>query len=69
MAGRGDEYRVHFEVPGLARGVEVDDDLLVLQAQLLEGDVGAVSPGADVVCVEDDLGGHVDVDVDVKMWK
>lgn len=52
-------YRVHFEVPGLARGVEVDDDFFVLQAQLLEGDVGAVSPGADVVCVEDDLGGHI----------
>lgn len=54
----GGAYWVHFEVPGLARGVEVDDDLFVLQAELLEGDVGAVSPRADVVCVEDDLGGH-----------
>jgi hypothetical protein len=52
-------HRVNLEIPWLARLVEVNDDLFVLETELLEGDVGAVGPGAEVVGIEDDLwGGH-----------
>lgn len=50
-------YRVDLQIPRLARHIQVNSNLLILQAQLLEGDVGAVSPGAAAVGVEDDLGG------------
>lgn len=60
MSLRRGAYRVDLEVPGLARGIEVNNNLLILETKLLEGDVSAVGPGAEVVCVEDDLGrGHV----------
>jgi hypothetical protein len=52
-------YRVDLKIPRLAGYVQVNDDLLILQAQLLESDMGTVSPGATVVGVENDLwGGH-----------
>jgi len=50
-------YRVDLQVPRLTRLVQVDDDLLVLEPQLLEGDVSAMGPRATMVGVEDDLGG------------
>lgn len=52
-------YRVHFEVPFLARSVQVDDNFLVGQTQLFQSNMGTVRPWAGVVRVEDDLGrGH-----------
>lgn len=55
-------YRVYFKVPWLTGLVEIDDDLFVLQPELLDHDVCAVSPRAAVVGVECDLvASHDDV--------
>ena len=52
-------YWVDLQIPRLAWCVQVDYDFFILEADFLEGDVCAVSPGAQVVGVEDDLwGGH-----------
>lgn len=48
-------YRVDLEIPGLTRLLDVDNDLFVVKACLLQGDMGSVCEGASVVGVEDDL--------------
>lgn len=59
--GRG-SYRVDLKVPWLSGCVQIDDDLFVVKAELLEGDMRSVGPGASVVGVESDFwSGHVAV--------
>lgn len=49
----GDEAAwVDFEIPGFAGAVERDDDFIVGYVEGAEGDLGTVSPGAEVVGVE-----------------
>jgi hypothetical protein len=58
-AQRG-SYRVDLKIPWLPRCVQIDDDLLVVKAELLEGDMRSVGPGAFVVGIEGDFrSGHV----------
>ena len=53
-------YRVDLEIPRLAGYVQVNYNLLILQAKLLESNMGTVSPWAKVIGVENDLwGGHI----------
>lgn len=47
---------VDLEVPRLTRCVQVNNDFFIFQTKLLESNVSAVSPRAQVVGVEDDLG-------------
>ena len=57
-------YWVDLQIPWLARGVQIDNDFFIVEAEFLKGNVRAVSPGAEVVRVENDLwGGH-----DGLMW-
>jgi hypothetical protein len=51
-----DTYRVYFEIPVLARLVEIDDDFLVWQAKLFQGDLCPLSPGAAMIGVEHYIG-------------
>lgn len=51
----GGTYGVDLKVPWLARRVEVDDDLFVLQPELLDHNMGTVRPGTAMVGVESDL--------------
>jgi len=48
-------YRVDLEIPRLTRLLDVDNDLFVVKACLLQGYMGTVRIGAAVVGVEDDL--------------
>jgi hypothetical protein len=50
-----DAYRVDFEVPWLARPIEVNDDFLVRQTKLFQNDVSAMGPWAAAICVEIEL--------------
>ena len=49
--GGGVKYGVDLEIPRLAGCVEVDDDFVVLQAQLFQHNVRAVCPWAAMICV------------------
>jgi hypothetical protein len=49
-------YVVHLQIPGLAGSVEVNGDFFIVEAGLLESNVGAVCPWAAAVGIEDDLG-------------
>lgn len=51
---------VDLEVPGLTRHIQVNNDFFIFQAKLLESNVSTVSPRAQVVGVEDDLGSRHD---------
>jgi hypothetical protein len=51
-------YRVDLKIPWLPRCVQIDDDLFVVKAELLEGDMRSVGPGASVVGVEGDFWGR-----------
>lgn len=53
-------YRVDFQIPWLAWGVQVNGDLFEGKTQLLKNNVGAMSPGAGAIGVESDLGGRHD---------
>lgn len=44
-------YWVDFEVPRLSGCVQVNGDFFVVEPGFLEGDVGAVCPGADAAGV------------------
>jgi hypothetical protein len=50
-----ESYRVDLKIPWLSRCVQVDDDLFVVKAELLERNMRSVSPWAFVVGVEGDL--------------
>ena len=54
---RRSAYRVDSQVPVLARTGEINDHLFIRDVKLFEGDMGAVSPGTEVVGVEGDLWG------------
>lgn len=45
-------YRVDFEIPGLTRSVQINDDLLKLHSELLERNVRTVGEGTSVVRVK-----------------
>jgi hypothetical protein len=49
-------YRVDSQIPILPRLLNVDEDFFVRETEVFEGDVGALSPGAIGICVEDYLG-------------
>jgi hypothetical protein len=51
-------YRVDLKIPWLPRCVQIDDNLFVVKAELLEGDMRSVGPGASVVGVESDFWGR-----------
>jgi hypothetical protein len=51
-------YVVHFQIPGLAGGIEINGDFFIFEPGLLKSNVGAVCPWAAAVGIEDDLGGR-----------
>jgi hypothetical protein len=51
-------YRVDLKIPWLSGYVQIDDDLFIVKAELLEGDMRSVGPGASVVGVEGDFWGR-----------
>ena len=53
-------YRVDLQIPWLAWGVQVNGDLFEGETKLLENNVGAMSPGAGAIGVENNLGGRHD---------
>lgn len=48
-------YRVDLKIPGLTRLLDVDNDLFVVKACLLQGNMSPVRERASVIGVEDDL--------------
>jgi hypothetical protein len=52
-----DAYRVDFEVPWLARRIEVNDNFLVRQTKLFQNDISAMGPWTAAICVESELRG------------
>lgn len=57
----GEAYRVDIEIPRLSRLIEVDDNFLVRQIQLFQGDVSTVSPRTQMVGIQGDLRGNAHV--------
>lgn len=50
--GGHETARVDFQVPGVTRTVEGNDDFFIGEVEFAEGDVGTVSPGAGVIRIE-----------------